>query len=59
MSAMSAMKIGGYAAFSGYEDDPSDPDGAEIALRRAGFQVMRCRKGCGPAWNFRATIFSS
>ena len=36
-----AMKIGGYAAFDGYGDDPPDVDGAETALRRAGFQVLR------------------
>ena len=34
------MRIGGYAAFA-CEDDDYDSDGAEIALRRAGFHVMR------------------
>jgi len=34
------MKIGGYAAFAGDLDD-FDPDGAAVALRRAGFEVMR------------------
>jgi len=41
MSVMSPMKIGGYVAFDGYGDDPPDVDGAEIALRRAGFHVIR------------------
>jgi hypothetical protein len=35
------MKVGGYVAFNGYSDDPPDVDGAEIALRRAGFHVIR------------------
>jgi hypothetical protein len=34
------MKIGGYIAF-GFQCDGFDPDGAEIALRRAGFDVIR------------------
>jgi hypothetical protein len=40
MSAMST-KIGGYVAFDGYDCADFDPDGAEIALRRAGFHVIR------------------
>jgi hypothetical protein len=34
------MKIGGYIAF-GCDCDDFDPDGAAIALRRAGFHVTR------------------
>jgi hypothetical protein len=34
------MKIGGYVAFAGDLDD-FDPDAAAVALRRAGFDVMR------------------
>jgi hypothetical protein len=34
------MRIGGYVAFAGDLDD-FDPDGAAIALRKAGFDVMR------------------
>jgi hypothetical protein len=34
------MRIGGYVAF-GCDCDDFDPDGAAIALRRAGFDVMR------------------
>jgi hypothetical protein len=34
------MKIGGYIAF-GFQCDGFNPDGAEIALRRAGFDVIR------------------
>jgi hypothetical protein len=37
---MKLIPIGGYVAFSGY-DPPGSPDGAEIALRQAGYEVMR------------------
>jgi hypothetical protein len=37
---MAMMRIMGWIAFAGAVDE-SDPDAAEIALRRAGFTVMR------------------
>jgi hypothetical protein len=41
LDIMSAMRIGGYVAFDGYSNDPPDVDGAIIALRYEGYQVLR------------------